>query len=116
MTLNDLQLYKENNKYYLSAMFFHEDKKGYYEVSIPKIKLPVSQDCAVNFSSRYDDYHKPYKIVDVDFGFGILFAEPFDDECNFLTMKCIEEKVHPMTLAEIEKELGYKIELKETNS
>ena len=42
-----------------------------------------------------------------------LNAEPFDDSGNYYTLTCIEEKVNKMTLADIEKELGYKIELKE---
>ena len=40
-TIKDLQLYKENNKYYLSALVEHEDKRGVYEVSIPKIEFPI---------------------------------------------------------------------------
>lgn len=113
MKLTDLQLYKENNQYYLSAIFFHEDKKGYYELSVPKIKLPVSQDCEVNMTSGCDCFNKAYKTVDVHLGFGSLSAKPFNDKGDLLTLTCLEEKVHKMTLAEIEEELGYKIELKE---
>ena len=46
-------------------------------------------------------------------GLGKLYAEPFDNDENYYTVTCVEEKVHKMTLADIEKELGYKIELKE---
>ena len=115
MKLNDLQLYQENNKYYLSAKFFYEDKRGYYELSIPKIELPVSSSCCeVNLNSGYDVLDVPYKIVDVDFGFGLLYAKQFNDKGDFFTLTCLEEKVHEMTLDEIEKELGYKIKLKES--
>lgn len=114
-TLKDLQLYKENNKYYLSALFDYEDKKGFYELSIPKIKLPVTRDVEANICSGWDDYNHPYRVVDVDFGFGKLYAEPFNDQGALFALTCIEEKVHKMTLAEIEKELGYKIELREEN-
>lgn len=41
------------------------------------------------------------------------YAEPFDNDENYYTVTCVKEKVHKMTLADIEKELGYKIELKE---
>lgn len=116
MILKDLQLYKENNKYYLSAIFDYENKKGFYELSVPKIEFPVSQHCEVNLTSGYDELHVPYRIVDVDLGFGkILYAKSFNDEKDFFTLTCLEEKVHKMTLGEIEKELGYKIELQKEN-
>ena len=111
-TIKDLQLYKENNKYYLSALVNYEDKNGIYEMSIPKIKLPVGQKCIINKTIEECNY-KPYTTVNIDFGFGELYVEPFDNNDNYYTITCIEEKVHKMTLADIERELGYKIELKE---
>lgn len=114
MKLQDLQLYQENNKYYLSANFLYENKIGFYDLSIPKIELPISPSCCeVNLNSGYDDCNVPYKIVDVDFGFGLLYAKQFNDKGDFFTLTCLEEKVHEMTLDEIEKALGYKIKLKE---
>lgn len=112
MKLTDLQLYQENNKYYLSAKLLHEDKKGYYEASIPKIDLHISRDCEVNISSGHDCFGVPYKMVDIDLGFGLLCVKPFNEKGDFITMTCLEEKVHEMTLDEIENELGYKIKLK----
>ena len=111
-TIKDLQLYKENNQYYLSALVNHEDKSGIYEISIPKIKFPVSRNCIIEKSTAERNY-KPCTIVSIDFGLGKLYAEPFDNDGNHYTMTCVEEKVHKMTLADIERELGYKIELKE---
>ena len=110
--IKDLQLYKENNQYYLSALFDYEDKRGFYELSVPKIKLPIFQNCELNINSYYNDWDKN-KTVDIDFGFGILNVKPFNDKGDFFIVKCLDEKIHKMTLAEIEKELGYKIELKE---
>ena len=116
MTIKDLQLYKEDNQYYFSAVFNYEDKKGYYEISVPKIKLPISY-CQVSTESSYDIWYGHQKIAKVDFGFCTLDAFPvaIGNQETLFTMKCIEEKVHKMTLAEIEKELGYKIELKKEN-
>ncbi len=113
MHLTDLQLYQENNKYYLSAKLLHEDKRGYYEMSIPKINLNISQDCEVNITSGCDCFGAPYRTVDVDLGFGRLYAKPFNNKGDHIVYTCLEEKVHEMTLDEIEKTLGYKIKLKE---
>lgn len=67
MTVKDLQLYKENNKYYLQALLDEEDKRGYYQVSIPKIRLPISFDCFVN--NETDIYFGvPHRTVSVDLG------------------------------------------------
>lgn len=114
MTVKDLQLYKENNKYYLSALLDHEDKRGIYEVSMPKIRLPIYSDCAINAESN-NYFGTPHYTVTVNFGFGELDVESLDENNNFYTLTCLEEKVYEMTLAEIEKELGYKIKLKEEN-
>ena len=111
-TIKDLKLYKEDNKYYLSAFIDYENKQGIYEISVPKIKLPITQNCCINNTSGTCD-SKFYTTVSIDFGLGELYAEPFDDSGHYYTVTCIEEKVHKMTLADIEKELGYKIELKE---
>jgi hypothetical protein len=110
MILQDLNLYKNDGKYYLSAKLDHEDKAGFYEVSIPKIYLPVSSDIAVSSSSScYGN------AASIDFGFATLAVEPYDDN-HFFTITCLEEKVHKMTLAEIERELGYKVEIQEENN
>ena len=111
-TIKDLQLYKENNRYYLSALVEHEDERGVYEISIPKIELPVERNCIID-KTVIDRNYKPHTVVSINFGLGELYAEPFDDSGDYYTVTCVEEKVHKMTLADIEKELGYKIELKE---
>lgn len=113
LKLKDLQLYKENDKYYLSAIFAQEDEIGFHEISVPKILLPISPKCSVDTDIGATIFGVVYNTVAVDFGIVRLHAEPFDDKRNFYTKKLISEKAHEMTLEEIEKELGYKIKLKE---
>lgn len=115
MTLKDLQLYTENNEYYLSAVLLYEDEKGVYEMSIPKIELHISSNILVSIETCYDIWDKFIKFGNVDLGFGELSIRPFDDEKHLVSVTCIEEKVRKMTLAEIEKELGYKIEIQKEN-
>lgn len=109
MQLKDLQLYKENNHYYLAAKILYDDNNGFYEVYIPKIALPINDHFEVHLTSGYYNYQE----LDIDFGFGKLYAMPTDGQDKMVYFTCIEEKVHEMTLAEIEKALGYKIKLKE---
>lgn len=117
MIIKDLQLYKEDDKYYLSALFSHEDKNGYYELSVPKIVLPISECCAVNQTIDSYDYRCATRhTVSANLGFGELSVKPFDDDGNFFKLTCLEEKRYKMTLSEIEKALGYKIELQEESA
>ena len=99
MTIKDLQLYKENDQYYFSAVFNYEDKKGYYEISVPKIALPISY-CQISTASSYDIWDGYQKTAAVDFGFCTLDALPVgvDNHEILFTMKCIEEKSVLMSL------------------
>jgi hypothetical protein len=115
MIVKDLQLYKEDDRYYLKAILFHEDKKGYYEITIPKIKFPISNHASINTETTHDIWYGTQRTAHIDFGFGGLEIIPDKSTDTFYTSICLEEKVHKMTLAEIEKELGYKIELKKEN-
>lgn len=111
MHVKDLSLYKEGSSYYLSAVLQYEDENGFYEATVPKIAFPIPKEIQLNQECGYDKWSRPYKYASVNFGSFTLKVVP-DDKGTFFTVNCLEEKVHKMTLAEIEKELGYKIELK----
>lgn len=113
LRLKDLQLYKEDDKYYLSAVFDHEDEIGFHEIFVPKILFPIEPNCSMKLNTCTTIFDKRYEYAIVDFGTAKLCVEPFDNERSFYTKKLISEKAHEMTLEEIEKELGYKIKLKE---
>lgn len=113
LKLKDLQLYKENDKYYLAAVFDQEDEKGVYELSVPKILFPIAPSCSMDVDVGTTIFGVLYNTVAVDFGVVRLRAQPFDSARTCYTEKLISEKAHEMTLEEIEKELGYKIKLKE---
>lgn len=114
LKLKNLQLYKENDKYYLSAIFDQEDEAGFYEIFVPKILFPIAPNCSMDIDIGTAIFGMLYNTVAVDFGIVRLYAEPFDNEKNFYTKKLISEKAHAMTLEEIERELGYKIKIKES--
>lgn len=114
LKLKDLQLYKElNDKYYLSAVFEQEDETGFYEISVPKIDLEIdASGCYIKEDKQYV-VGQLFHTVTVDFGGIELNARPSWEDKSFYNKKLISEKIHEMTLEEIEKELGYKIKLKE---
>ena len=112
MHIKDLSMYKEGNSYYISAVLQYENDKGFYEINVPKINLPILYNVEINQESYTDTFNRTETFANIDFGFGKLSILK-DDNNHYFTMTCIEEKRRKMTLAEIEKELGYKIELKE---
>ena len=107
--LKDLQLHKEklsefSETYYLSAVYHYEDNAGFYEVTIPRIVLPICKPSIKQNMYYYDTMPECH----IDIGLGDLRMVP-DKEGNCYYQKLIREKVHDMTLEEIEKKLGYKV-------
>lgn len=108
--LTKLELYSENDEYYLRAeyevIYTHRKTK----ITIPKIRLPLFNNPliikgVVNLDSMYT---KPTHEINI--GFGEL--EMCDDhKGNFMYEEVLEEYVQKMTIDEIEKKLGYKVEI-----
>lgn len=103
--LKDLQLYKSDtyDQYYLSAIYTEENEHGVYEVTIPKIFLPIN-----NHELIIDD-RSPQRLY-IDLGFGEC-RMCLDDNGNFYYKRVIEEKIHELTISDIEKKLGYKVKI-----
>ena len=115
--LKDLKLYKEDGKYYLHAEYEKEDDDKITRTIVPKIELPV----------MHYPYIENYEGLcgircDIDLGFGSLTAlrgnvsDPRNGKmCDatdvFYASYVIKTKTKKMTLSEIEKVLGHKIEL-----
>ena len=115
--LKDLKLYKEDGKYYLHAEYKKENDDEITRTIIPKIELPIMH---YPFIESYDGL---YGIrCNIDLGFGALTAlrgdvsDPRNGKtCDatdvFYASYVIKTKTKKMTLSEIEKKLGHKIEL-----
>lgn len=95
--LKRLELKKDGSGYYLSAIYEFENEAGVHRAIFPieLLNSPVI--------SR-EDWRCPGKI---DLGFGEL---PLEGDPGY-TIKTIREKVHDVTIEEIEKKLGYKIRI-----
>lgn len=109
--IKNVAVYKEDDKYYLNVTAMREDEYGVYEINIPKIWLGIGEDLrGVSF-----DRLCPH-VGGVTFEIGELYSMyrgrvfGTKDEALFAE-RIIETKVHKMTVADIEKKLGYKIEI-----
>lgn len=111
--LRSLKLEKDKDGlHYLRAVYDQEDSYRKTELIIPKIMLPITNYPTIkNECDAYDIFPR----TTVNIGFGDMYcskgvAYPDIEECCY-TVKTIEEKTRTMTLSEIEKKLGYRINL-----
>ena len=113
-TLKSLELYSEETKagksYFLKAIYEIENQYVKKEIVIPKIALPLCPGEQV--IHKYESY--PSLKVDIqrtiDIGFGDLPVMS-DDHGLYYYEVTVAEYPQKMTLSEIEKKLGYKVEI-----
>ena len=105
--LTKLELYQEDDKYYLRAEYEVITKTSKKKLTIPKIYLQT------NMVYPIIEFAVPSLTTSnatVDLGFGKMEMIQDNDGTVCIT-KIIEEYPQKMTLEEIEKKLGYKVEL-----
>lgn len=104
--LTDLTLSHDERTgtYYLSARYRYEDDSGIEDIYIPKILLPIDKHRVTLEKS----IHMSFPVCDIGLGPLNLME---DSDGFYMRSKVIEEKVHEVTLDEIEKRLGYKVKI-----
>lgn len=115
-TMNDIilgsvKLKKDERGYYLRLKYIQETDNAISEIIIPKYRLPIKTDDII---IRHDTC--PCSEIEANIGFGFFplengVTEHSDDKEVVFTVKELKKKVHKMTVADIEKKLGYKIEI-----
>lgn len=110
--LISFEVYQENDNYFAKAVYRFEDEKGIWEETYPKIRLPIAQySIPVVNHTETSNYHGVHIInATINLGFGELPLEE-TDKYILAERRLVKEKVHDMTIAEIEKKLGYKIKI-----
>lgn len=125
--LKDILLFEEDGQYYLKLKYIIEDEHSVKELEIPRVVLPFTDGFPiVKRDFDYKEYDVYYDKV------GRLVELPCMNLCTlstcgtklnlskgntrlskdvFFTERIIKEKHKEMTLAEIEKKLGYKIKI-----
>lgn len=106
------ELYKEKDKYgaehlYMKAVYEKENKYGKYEVTFPRINMNFPLNCIPvmeqGISTLAGDIY-------INTGENHYRLEPVEGDICY-TEKVLEEYPQKMTLEEIERKLGYKIEV-----
>lgn len=105
--LVSLTLHEDKNgypRYYLQAVYEVENERGVHKVTFPRIILPVinSFPSIIIKHGHFDD-----EVATIDIGFGEMPMHK--EEGAYAMAELLEEKVHDLTIEDIEKKLGYKI-------
>ena len=107
-TLKDLKLHKDDCGYYLDATWTEENDRAIVEMRVPKIRLRLRNAPSIEHEIYFDkDLYMP---TTIEFGLGPLVIEKDEDDVCY-TVNVIKEKIHEMTMDELEKKLGYKIKI-----
>lgn len=114
-----VELYEEKGQYYLKLVFTTEDDREIAEVTVPRVKLPLSTDVFPSINIRHDYDICGYPLppdATIKCGRGSdlrLEKGKVDDVVDgvYYVAKILEEKTRELTLAEIEKKLGYKVKI-----
>ena len=106
LDLVDLKLHYDakGDYYYLSAIYAYEDEGRVEDIRIHKALLPIDKHHVVINRSL----NSSFPTCDIGLGELNLMA---NDDGQYVSAMVIKEKVHEMTLDEIEKKLGYKVKI-----
>lgn len=106
------EFYEENDEQFLRMDITHEDDYGIYQTHIDKVRFNFS---AKNLEVTNDDGVKSGRVLmyttNPFWCNGMYFDIIPGSNGNLFTTQTIEEKVHEMTLEEIEEKLGRKIKI-----
>lgn len=122
--LKNAKLFKEDNRYFLELRYEVEDDRGIHEVIIPKMELPIwtKQTPSIEYKTDWLKFSNllgtqyavfgdhEFKLYSKDVEVKTIDGDDVVMNTFYLTNK-LKEKKHRMTLSEVEKKLGYKIEL-----
>ena len=107
-TLKELVLLKgEYGDRYFRAIYEVDCEDGVYEMTIPKIYLPLTKTPTIHISKACSNWDRDEMTIDM--GFGTLDVAT-DPGYGYTTRKT-KDKTKEMTLEEIEKELGHKVKI-----
>lgn len=118
--LKNIEVFEYEGIYRLKVVYEYENKNGRYELTIPNIILPITKDmipdikndcnCRYGYEPFVEEYYieNPFGRLDVDTA---KIHEPGSDFEGVYFIKTLETFPKKMTVEEIEKSLGYKIEI-----
>lgn len=115
--LKNFEVRKVGEEYRASVRYQYEDEKGLWEMVADNVVLPVCRSGFIitnrvdpyPYTNRVDPY--PYdEYVQIDFGLGPCDIVSSEKDLG-IRATLISEKIHEMTVEEIEEKLGYRVRI-----
>ena len=112
--LKDAQIYIQDGSRYLKLVYEYEDSYGIHELTIPQVEFPF--DNCLNLIHIYENNPALRRLsirlcTEGDVTSVYLYDTKSDDGLVYYVDKIIKRKPKKMTIEEIERELGYKVEI-----
>ena len=112
--LKDAQIYIQDGSRYLKLVYEYEDSYGIHELTIPQVEFPFGSRLGLTYICENNPKLQRLSIrlcTVGDFANVYLYDTKSNDGLAYYTDKIIKRKPKKMTLEEIERELGYKVEI-----
>ena len=112
--LKDAQIYIQDGSRYLKLVYEYEDSYGIHELTIPQVEFPFGNRLNLIYIHENNPALRRLSIrlcTEGDVTSVYLYDTKSDDGLVYYTDKIIKRKPKKMTIEEIERELGYKVEI-----
>ena len=112
--LKDAQIYIQDGSRYLKLVYEYEDSYGIHELTIPQVEFPFGNRLDLMYICENNPALQRLSIhlcTEGDVANVYLHNSKSYDGLVYYTDKIIKRKPKKMTLEEIERELGYKVEI-----
>lgn len=112
--LKDAQIYTQDGSRYLKLVYEYEDSYGIHELTIPQVEFPFGNRLNLIYIHENNPSLQRLSIrlcTVGDFANVYLYDTKSDDGLVYYVDKIIKRKPKKMTIEEIERELGYKVEI-----
>lgn len=112
--LKDAQIYIQDGSRYLKLVYEYEDSYGIHELTIPQVEFPFGNRLGLTYICENNPALQRLSIrlcTDGDVANVYLHNSKSYDGLVYYADKIIKRKPKKMTIEEIERELGYKVEI-----
>lgn len=112
--LKDAQIYIQDGSRYLKLVYEYEDSYGIHELTIPQVEFPFGNRLNLIYIHENNPALRRLSIrlcTEGDVTSVYLYDTKSDDGLVYYVDKIIKRKPKKMTIEEIERELGYKVEI-----
>ena len=112
--LKDAQIYIQDGSRYLKLVYEYEDGYGIHELTIPQVEFPFGNRLGLTYICENNPALQRLSIhlcTKGDVANVYLYDTKSYDGLVYYTDKIVKHKPKKMTIEEIERELGYKVEI-----